>query len=119
MKEIYISWKFVQDAVDLLTFKIHKNRIAFDGIYAIPRGGLVPGVMLSHTLKLPFLVSPTKDCLLVDDISDTGNTLKGIKHKKIACIYTSLWTKVKPDFWSNVKDKKDSWIFFPWENEWK
>ncbi|MEK6926777.1 MAG: phosphoribosyltransferase [Nanoarchaeota archaeon] len=112
MKIIKLTWAEVGILIDELAFKIKGE---FDGIYAIPRGGLVAGVALSHKLKLPLLDVPTKNSLIVDDISDKGNTLSRIKGKKIACIHSSAWTKTKPDWYIAMKTEKDSWIEYPWE----
>jgi hypoxanthine phosphoribosyltransferase len=95
---------------------IKREGIEFDGIYAIPRGGLMVGLYLSHLLNLPLLNVPTYKSLLVDDISDSGNTSKFFKRKKFACLYTTSWTSSTPDYVCRIKTKKDSWVIFCWED---
>lgn len=98
-----------------LANKIKKDKIEFDGIYAIPRGGLIPGVYLSHLLTLPLLTCPTNNTLLVDEISDNGGTSHFLKRKKFACLYSTTWTTSKPDYYCRLKKKKSEWLIFPWE----
>ena len=116
-KYIYIKWDGVGNMIDELSSMVAYSNIKFDGVYGVPRGGLPVAVKMSHVLGLPLLVHPTDETLVVDDISDTGTTLQNVKNKKIACIYNSKWTKVKPDFFIETKGKKSEWIIFPWEGE--
>jgi len=114
-QKIYLNYEDYGIAIENLINKIKKSRYKFEDIYGIPRGGLPIAVELSHKLNLPLVFYPTKNTLVVDDISDEGNTLKDIKNKKIATLYTTPWTKTKPDFYVLEKVKKSSWIVFPWE----
>lgn len=117
VEKIFIEWDKIIIAIDILIFEIEASKIKFDGIYAIPRGGLIIGVILSYRLNLPLLLYPTKDTLVVDDISDTGKTLANMKNRKIATLYTTDWTKVEPDFYVYQKQRKNDWIVFPWEDK--
>jgi len=89
-----------------------------DSVYGIPRGGLVPAVYIAHLLKVPingYNKSNGKNPLIVDDIADTGQTLKPYKtfDYKTATIYYHKQSIVEPDIW--IYEKKDDWILFPWE----
>lgn len=118
MNKIYLSWEDFGIMVDNLVKKIKKSRLKFDGVYGIPRGGLIIAVCLAHKLNIPLLyVTPSPDDLVVDDISDTGKTLYSYDYKKTACLFTTPWTKTEPDFWVGEKLKKKDWIVFPWEEE--
>jgi hypoxanthine phosphoribosyltransferase len=112
-----ISWEKVGNMIDELGKKIKKSKIKFDGVYGIPRGGLPMAVILSHELNIPVLLYPTKNTLVVDDISDNGFTLQRIKNKKIATLYSTKWTVTKPDWFIDMKKSKDDWIIFPWEKD--
>jgi len=116
MEKIFYTWEQIDTGVEELVSQIKKSKLKFDGLYGIPRGGLPLAVMLSYQLNLPLLVYPTVNTLVVDDISDTGKTLMSMKNKKIACLFNSKWTKVKPDFYAYTKTNKQSWIMFPWGN---
>jgi len=115
MKFVKVSWKEYDRMINKLAKQIMQCGKKYDGIYGVPRGGLVPAISLSHILKLPLLLYPTENSLVVDDISDTGMTLKGIKNKHIACLFTTKWTATKPDFYVKYKKSLLSWIVFPWE----
>jgi len=101
--------------------KIAKKTKKFDinSICGIPRGGLVPAVYLSYLTGLPLRIEP-KDAktLIIDDIADTGQTLKlhkRFKYSKTATIYYHKQSIVEPDIW--IYEKKDDWILFPWETK--
>ena len=115
-KIIVLSWGEFGKLVEFLIVKIKNENIVYDGIYGVPRGGLPLSVILSHHLDLPLLVHPTEKSLVVDDISDIGITLSIIKHRSIATIFSTPWTSVVPDFYMRMKEYKNCWIVFPWEN---
>ena len=98
---------------------IRKNYMdKIDNIFGVPRGGLVLAVYLSHALDLP-IVTEVKNArtLVVDDIADTGETLKKFNefdYGITATIYYHEQSIVEPDIW--VYEKRDKWIQFPWEN---
>ena len=112
-----ISWKQFGEESEELVQKIKDSKLVFDGVYGIPRGGLPLAVIVSHRLGLPLLLYPTKNSLVVDEISDTGKTLKSFKNRKIATLYTTPWTVTAPDFFVGTKEMKTDWIVFPWENK--
>ena len=89
---------------------------SFEGVYGFPRGGICLAVALSHSLRLPLLVEPKNNSLIVDDIYDTGNTLERIRHLKGS--ETHVWvSKTKPTWWNSYKYiKGKEWIIFPWED---
>jgi hypoxanthine phosphoribosyltransferase len=113
MNNIFISWDEYNEMIHKISQQIFMEE--FDGIYGVPRGGLVMAVSLSHTLGLPILLYPTEESLVVDDISDTGKTLQSLPHKKIACLFSTPWTKTKPDIHIRTKLNKNDWIIFSWE----
>ncbi len=117
MKKIYLSWKKFDEMIRELIKQITERKIKFDGIYGIPRGGLPIAICLSHKLNLPLLLYPSKQSLVVDDISDDGKTLNSFRDKFIATLYTTDWTITKPNCWVDKKMSKDDWIVFPWEGE--
>ncbi len=117
VNKIKITWEKVEELMEKLAEQIKKSELTFDGIYGIPRGGLPIAVSMSHKLKLPVLLYPTMNSLIVDDISDKGFTLERIKNKKIATLYSTDWTKTKPDWFVEKKEKEEDWIIFPWESE--
>ena len=88
----------------------------------MPRGGLPIAVSLSHRLHLPLLMDyydrkivTDKKILVVDDIADTGHTLKDFenKHNIIWTFHYHEQSIIEPDYWIHKKD--DDWIVYPWE----
>lgn len=116
----FISWDELDILVDELCDMIPENQ--YEGIYAIPRGGLIIGVMMSHKLGLPMIDRLQswygKKFLIVDDIADTGQTLQKMrsevyKEAHTATIHYHKQSSVEPAYW--VEEKGDDWIVYPWE----
>ena len=88
----------------------------FSGVYGVPRGGLCLAVALSHKLKINLISKPKKNSLIVDDVYETGITLKTFKNVEGAMFFV-LFSKIKPIWWNTVHiSEKSEWIVFPWEN---
>ena len=110
-----VTWNKVYDYVRAV--KEWADGQTFTGVYGLPRGGCTLAVMLSHILGLPYLAYPKHGCLIVDDISDTGGTLKFYKLQgyKTTTMYYHASTTAMPDF--TMYEKTNKWIHFPWEME--
>lgn len=97
MKTIKYKKKQFDQDIDTLVNKIKKSKVDFSYIVALSRGGLIPGVILSHKLgvKLVPISWSTRDggdkesncwipedinlgnkILVVDDIVDSGEALR-------------------------------------------
>ncbi len=111
----FFTWKEFDHSVDYIADQC--NSLELSGIYGIPRGGLCLAVALSHKLNLQTIDKPIKDSLIVDDIYETGFTLKKFKDVENATFFV-LFSKTTPSWWNtvNISDKKE-WIVFPWENQ--
>ncbi len=110
----HFSWSEFDKSVDYIANKC--KFLEFSGIYGVPRGGLCLAVALSHKLKINLISEPIKNCLIVDDIYDTGITLNTFKDIDGAMFFV-LFSKIKPTWWNAVNlSKKREWIVFPWEN---
>jgi len=125
-KEILnFTWEEFDEAVEEMTIAAKEaiDYIHIDAIYGVPRGGLILGVALSHALDLPLISSlglydgKRKNLLVVDDISDTGETLTGISDTVEKSLFYTLHYDDKsafgPDFYYASND--DCWIRYPWE----
>ncbi|MCW4024644.1 MAG: phosphoribosyltransferase [Candidatus Bathyarchaeota archaeon] len=136
---------------EMLLCQTQKIRQTFqpDLIVAICRGGLVPARILSDLLEnpniatiqikyyvgiaktenIPELKQPVtgsvegKKVLLVDDISDSGESLKlakthlieqGAKEVKIATLYHKQTSITTPDYFEK---QTNNWIVFPWDTK--
>lgn len=147
-EEFYVlKWSvFYKDIVRLYK-KIKGDNYKPDIIVAIARGGWVVGRIISDllevnqvtdlhitfytnvysTLKEPIILEgigkdiKNKKILVVDDVSDTGESLiKAIDYLrsfnpliiKTATVYIKPWTKFIPDYYIKSIDK---WIIYPYE----
>jgi xanthine phosphoribosyltransferase len=110
----HLSWQDFDQAVECIGLTY--PRPTFSGIYGIPRGGLVLAVSLSHRLQIPLLDQPIADCLVVDDIYETGRTLKPFQQR--SDVTTWVWISKQPTAWWHAVETTGSsdWIVFPWEN---
>lgn len=119
----YVDWKDVEYFVNEVAHEYRSKE--FDGVFGLPRGGLVFAVMLSHRLNLPLLMAPTNKSLIVDDICDSGESLvhyiqnssseDEVKERPTVCTmyYKENKLGVVPDYY--MFTKSDVWIVFPWE----
>lgn len=148
MNKIWYSWEDMRRNVNDICRDITLSKYDFDVILGISRGGLVPGVMISHYFKKPFkpLIASLRDfpfwedyypsakektILIVDDICDSGETFllikKHLESKKfnINFKFASLWWNnecaFEPHYYANEvkKDSNNIWIQFPWDYHWK
>ena len=113
--KMYLSWEDINVLVEDLCDTIASSGAQITSITGIKRGGLIPAVMISHKLSIPYVDRINKDTLVVDDICDTGETLK----KSIAMYTATLHYKptagFTPDFYS--KEVGTEWIVYPWERK--
>jgi len=120
--KIFVSWDEVEELINLLCTQIIRSSIQIDHIFGMPRGGLIPAVMLSHKLNIPMTQNPNQsNILVVDDICDSGETFKEfwIKHPDsiFACLHFKPHTSdFNPSFSAN-KFFADDWITYPWERQ--
>ena len=141
------TWKQIYNMLLNLAEKIRKAKFKPDIIVGVSRGGWPPARVLSDLLDNPNLANvraefylgiaetkgdPTltqpvsmkvegKKVLIVDEIADTGKSLKlirkhiidkGAVETKIATIYYKPWSIVKPDYYEKETSR---WVVFPWE----
>ena len=90
------SWYEFDRSVEYIAKKC--KFLEFSGIYGVPRGGLCLAVALSHKLKIKLISEPIKNSLIVDDVYETGITLKTFKHIEGAMFFV-LFSKVNPTWW--------------------
>ena len=109
-----VSWAEVEILVDEIVADIKRKykSIPFHSIFGVPRGGLIVAVLLSHRLSIPVVVEPNWRSLVVDDVVDTGEALKGYEGHTIAVLHAKPWCKIKPDFCGAITE---AWTHYPWE----
>ena len=121
MKKIFCEWDTIEDLVSTLASGIKDNIIGIKYIHGLSRGGLIPAVMLSHKLNIPYTphpeLFPKEHVLIVDDIADSGLTLDRWKNYETAVLhYKPHTSKTVPGIWA-TKHEGDEWIIYPWEGE--
>lgn len=119
-EKVYVSWEQVDNFVDSLLNEVEEKGLNFSGVYGIPRGGLVLATLISYRLNIPLLLAPAKNCIIVDDIADSGRSLLHYTENDtqfnkyyIATMFYCERSMVKPDFYQF--NKEDKWIVYPWE----
>lgn len=144
-----VSWDEIEDWVDKLCEKIKKS-FRPDIIIGLTRGGWVPARLVCDRLKVKNLLAvktehwgltATKDgkaklvhginlditgknILVIDDITDTGQSLtlvtdhikeKSPKELKTATLLHITHSKIAPDFYAVEVPKEEwTWFIFPW-----
>jgi hypoxanthine phosphoribosyltransferase len=120
MNKKYLGWSDIDYAIEKLAFNIKKSGIEISAIKGLQRGGLIPAVMLSHSLGIPMTDNKivSSNVLIVDDICDTGNTLNQYKqlNNPIVTIHYKTSASLEPDFWFRIANENE-WIVYPWERE--
>ena len=115
--KIPLDWEEIDRLVDILCEKIITQIPSIDSVMGLPRGGLIPAVMVSHRLGLPLVTLPEPHTLVIDDIADSGVTLTNAPGIYTAVLHYKPHTSVfKPDLYS-VEYKGDDFLVYPWEHE--
>lgn len=116
--KIFVTWSDVQKYINEVATRYKDSNI--NGVYGIPRGGLVLAVMLSHKMNVPMLGAPAEGCIIVDDIADSGRSLihytdndTQFNKYHITTLYSHPRSVVTPEYFMFTKDNE--WIVFPWE----
>jgi hypoxanthine phosphoribosyltransferase len=128
MKQLleHVTWEQVDDMVTYLARAIEVSGKQYAYIAGVERGGLVPAVMLSHKLGLPMCaiapdekVKDKTNVLIVDEIYDTGETIRKLKlanpHADFAVLYHNDGLP-ELSFYAVKRDLVE-WIIFPWEKK--
>jgi len=122
----YCSWKWVDQCIKYIGEYLD-DFAEVQYVTGIPRGGLIPAVLMSHKFGLTYinldqaksLYSVEKNkVIVVDDISDTGQTLKQLNtdHFITATLAYRDTSTYLPDAFGYVVYNSD-WLVFPWEAE--
>ena len=155
--KLYVTWEDVKQNVDVLANDIRKDRqsfnryqmefIPFNLIVGISRGGVIPGVMLSHALDIPFIPlewqtrdgrhkdirkleellairnedqNQSSDILFVDDICDSGETITSIREYAPTGKWAVLHSKkgtMELDYEGERLYNNTQWLVYPWEKK--
>ena len=65
----------------------------------------------------PMLSSPEQSALIVDDVYETGRTLKALKAEVPQASFAVWVSKSCPNWWTAaVVAESSEWVVFPWES---
>jgi hypoxanthine phosphoribosyltransferase len=148
-----LFWHNIYNGLNLLALEFKQHNYTPDVIIGVGRGGLIPATLLAYKLNVKSIFNYTlqsytdenkqgldlttlqlpgdeirkfkdKNILVVDDLSDTGDTLVHIKENlaslydlnnvKFATLCIKEHTKFVPDFYVQ-KYPTETWLTFPWE----
>lgn len=117
----YMTWNTLHNLVkDIARFVRNKSRPGYKYIYGIPRGGVIPAVMLSHELDIPYLpiydIRFPDNILVVDDVIDSGAACNHILSKNYIDVITLVRKPWSPMCTFSAYET-DRWIVMPWENQ--
>ncbi len=152
-KHLYVSYDEYHNLIEKLAIKIHQSDWQFDTILCLARGGLRPGDILSRIFDKPLAIMSTSSyrsdagtvqgnldtarfittpkgeiagkVLLVDDLADTGLTLKAVMNQlktnyapiselRSAVIWTKALSAFSPDYAVEFLPT-NPWIHQPFE----
>lgn len=120
----YLSWKWVDDQINRIGEQLETlDHIEF--VSGIPRGGLIPAVIMSHCFGVKYIsyssakmlpLEIRKNTIVLDDISDTGHTLREANDLGFITATLALrsTTKTMPQF-VGQQISTEEWLVFPWE----
>ncbi len=149
IEKLPLSWSDVTYDIEHLKHQCIERGISYDWIIGITVGGLIPLAFLAKALRtqhvttisahsydahdvrgavsievLPAILLSGKKVLLVDEIADTGKTLRAIKetlerdhapalvHTATLCLREDRCEHT-PDMYAR---KVRTWVTFPWDN---
>ena len=122
MGKLYVTWEDVETFIEQICETYRLEDVS--GVYGVPRGGLVFAVMLSHKMNIPLLSAAHPNCLVVDDICDSGESLKHYitnssspnkpKYYTVTMFCRhGLDNPMHPTIYGTEVDEE--WVVFPWE----
>jgi len=113
--KLILSWGDVETLTKELCIKIITELPNIDSVHGIARGGLIPAVMVSHILDLPYVDVVGPNTLVIDDIADSGLTLEKSPGVYTAVLhYKSHTSTFKPNIWAE-EHTGDEWVVYPFE----
>ena len=116
----FLRWNDYDKMVDFLISRLDIDQ--YDAICGIPRGGMMLALIMSYKTNKPVItpielaINNIRQTLIVDDIIDSGKTLKEYIDKgyDTAVVFKSNRCPITPDYFAYISDK---WIVFPYECE--
>ena len=115
--KVHLTWEQVDTLVTILKNKVLDKLPEIGSVMGIARGGLIPAVMLSHKLGVPYTNLVAPNTLVVDDICDSGKTIKEAPGVYTATLHYKKSAIVKPSVYASLLLNESQWIVYPWERQ--
>ena len=117
-----VSWEDVDEGCKVLAEAIKHTIPKLEGtsIYPVPRGGMIPAVIISHILNLPIVDKPNLHSVIIDDIEDSGKTLMKYYENYTFVLYSKRikrGDRRTDSTFTYSLITEDTWLIFPWENQ--
>lgn len=126
-----IAYQYVHNNVFHVLCKL-RDRLPKHGhvvVYGIPRGGLVPAIILAHALEKEiqtrFVTSLNHldpgdwhRLIIVDELVDSGDTIHSLKQRYPEATTVALYQRQNARYKADVVGLElnhDKWLKFPWE----
>ncbi len=140
------SWDDIEEMISRIAEEVERRGFRPDIILGVSRGGIIPALLLSDKLRVPVDIIGVRfykgvrdvgerphiiqditqtlrgrRVLIVDDVSDTGHTLKlvkryveerGAREVMVCTLHYKPWAVYRPDYYV---EETEAWIIYPWE----
>jgi GTP cyclohydrolase I len=108
---VHVLWDSVNAAADIVAARWMGRGI--ENVYGVPRGGVVPAVLVAQRLGVPVADGPGAGTLVIDDLVDSGATAARWQDE---FPFDALFRKsVSPPDIGGIE--RDGWLVFPWEGK--
>lgn len=110
-----VTWAEVRQGARAMADRWRGDRWV-TGVYGVPTGGAPLAVMVADELGLPLVDHPQPGTLVVDDLVDTGATLRAYVEQGhgVDALYRKPWS---PTDLCPEATLRDEWLRFPWERD--
>jgi len=119
VKKVFLTWEDINSLLDNI-YQQTKGQVGY--VTGVPRGGTILAILYSHRFGIEYMENPSNhypSLLVLDDIADTGETLKQLQYKFPQPLYATLHYKkqstFKPDYFAQHIGPE--WIVYPWEKK--
>ena len=117
MDVLRLSWDDFDQAVDVIAAACAGQGL--EGVHGVARGGLPLAVALSHRLDLPLFLTPSFNVLNLDDIHDTGRTVRDLRTGRPSAWPIWVWVTRQAEpkgYHAVLTDIGPQYVVFPWED---
>lgn len=113
----HLSWLDIQTEVERLTQRLTGMSNGITHVYGIPQGGVPVALLVAQATGLLITDQPAPGrTLIVDDLVDTGTTMRTYREQGYLC--EALYRKPhSPQDLAPDATQVEAWLAFPWERD--